>query len=127
MQNVSGNYTEQAHKQRIMTKNFKIKADEFIDLVPQMGGCFATDKITVDGMKVGYMYREKPDEKMDSGWRFFSGTEDQDYVDDPRNTMIYNVNTIANYDRAIISYLELPFGTELERIENTDKFEIITE
>jgi hypothetical protein len=106
---VSGNYTELHHKQRIMTKNFKIKADEFIDLVPKMGGCFATDKITVDRMKVGYMYREKPDEKMDSGWRFFSGTEDQDYVDDPSNTMIYNVNTIANYDRAIISYLDLPF------------------
>jgi hypothetical protein len=53
------------------TKNFKIKADEFVDLVPQMGGCFATDKITVDGLRVGYMYREEPDEKMDSGWRFF--------------------------------------------------------
>jgi hypothetical protein len=37
------------------TKNFKIKADEFVDLVPQMGGCFATDKITVDGLRVGYM------------------------------------------------------------------------
>jgi hypothetical protein len=71
LQNVSGNYTEQHHKQRIMTKNFKIKADEFIDLVPQMGGCFATDKITVDGLRVGYMYREEPTEKMDSGWRFF--------------------------------------------------------
>lgn len=58
---------------------------------------------------------------------FFSGTEDQDYVDDTNNTMIYNVNTIANYDRAIIHYLNLPFGTELERIENTDKFQIITE
>lgn len=108
-------------------KNFKIKADEFVDLVPQMGVCFATDKITVEGMKDGYMYREEPDEQMDSSWRFFSGTEDQDYVDNPNNTMIYNVNTIANYDRAIISYLELLFGTELERIENTDEFQIITE
>lgn len=108
------------------TKNFKIKADKFIDLVPHMGGCFAADKITVVGMKVGYMYREEPDEQMDSGWRFFSGTEDQDYIDDPKNIMIYNVNTNANYDRAIIRYLDLPFGTELERIENTDKFQIIT-
>jgi len=109
------------------TKNFKIKADEFIDLVPQMGSCYATDKITVDGMKVGYMYREHPDENIDSGWRFFSGTESQEYVDDPKNTMLYNVNTIANYDRAIIQYLDLPFGTELARIENTDEFQIITE
>ncbi len=109
------------------TKNFKIKADELVDLVPTMGGCFATDKITVDGMKVGYMYREEPMEAMDCGWRFFSGTEDQEYVDDPNNTMIFNVNTIANYDRAIIPYLNLPFGTELERIENTNEFQIITE
>lgn len=96
-------------------KNFKIKADEFVDLVQKMGGCLATDKITVDGMKVGYMYREESDEKMDSGWRFFSDTEDQEYVDDPNNTMVYNVNTIANYDRTIIPYLGFPFGTELER------------
>ncbi len=108
-------------------KNFKIKADKFVDLVPKMGTCFATDKITVEGMKVGYMYREESEEEMDSGWRFFSGTEDQEYVDDSNNTMIYNVNTIANYDRAIIPYLILPYGTELERIENSDKFQIITE
>lgn len=109
------------------TKNFKLDAGEFVDLVPPMGGCFATDKITVEGMKIGYMYREETDEKWDSGWRFFSGTEDQKYVDDPNNLMIYNVNTIANYDRTIIPYLNLPFGTELERIENTDEFQIITE
>lgn len=97
-----------------------------MDFVSPMGSCFATDTITVDGMKVGYMYREEPDDKMDSGWRFFSGTENQEYVDDPNNTMIYHVNTIANYDRSIIPYLDLPFGTELERIENTDNFQIIT-
>ena len=109
------------------TKKFKLKADEFVELVPPMGGCFATDKITVDGMKVGYMYREEHDDDMDSGWRFFSGTEDQEYVDDPNNIMIYNVNTIANYDSAIIPYLKLPVGTELERIENTDEFQLITD
>jgi hypothetical protein len=107
------------------TKQFKIKASDIVDLVQQMGGCLATDKITVEGMKVGYMYREEPDDQFDSGWRFFSGTEDQDYVDDPKNTMVYSINTIANYERAIIPYLGLAFGTELERIKNTDEFQII--
>lgn len=102
-----------------------MKASEFVNLVPQMGGCFATDKITVEGMKVGYMYREEPFNRMDSGWRFFSGTEDQDYINDLNNTMIYNVNTIANYDKGIIPYLELSFGTKLVRVENTDEFQII--
>ena len=107
-------------------KKFKKNADEFVDLVLPMGGCCATDNITVDGMKVGYMYREEPDYPEDSGWRFFSGTEDQNYVDDQNNTMIYDVNTIANYDTDIIPYLDFPVGTELARIGNTHKFQIIT-
>ncbi len=41
-------------------------------------GCIATDRITVDGLPVGYMYREKPEEGnpfegYDSGWRFTAG------------------------------------------------------
>jgi hypothetical protein len=90
-----------------------------------VGGCFASDKITVDGMKVGYMYREEPDFEADSGWRFLSGTESQEYMDNTDNAGIYEVNTIANYDRAIIPYLDLPVGTELVRVDNSDKFEIV--
>jgi hypothetical protein len=113
----------------VTDKKFKLQPHQLEELVSDIGGCYATDKITVDGMKVGYMYREEPTQenpKWDSGWRFFSGTEDQDYVDNSDNTMIYRVNTIANYDNGIIPYLNLPYGTELERIEGTDTFQIIT-
>jgi len=41
--------------------------------------------------------------------------------------MVYAVNTIANYDPAIIPYLDLPYGTELERIEGTDYFNIVAQ
>ena len=92
-----------------------------------MGGCIATDKITVDGLRVGFMYRETPDFETDSGWRFFSGTETQDYADDSNNLQVYEVNTIANYDKAIIPYLNLPIGSELEREENSEKFIIVEE
>jgi hypothetical protein len=82
----------------------------------------ATDKITIEGLPVGYMYRTVPEFENDSGWRFFSGTEDQEYVNNPSNTMIYNVNTIANYDPIIISYLGSPIGSELERKNNNEFF-----
>jgi hypothetical protein len=108
-------------------KNFKLEAGQIKRLIKPMGGCIASDKITVEGLPVVYMYREEPDFEQDSGWRFFSGTETQEYVDDADNLAIYNVNTIANYDSAIIPYLELEEGTELERIEGTDKFKIIEE
>ena len=107
------------------SKNYKLKAAQIIQLIEPMGGCIATDKITVDGELVDYMVREEPHNDLDSGWQFFSGTEDQDYLDDVKNSDVYDVNTIANYDRAIIPYLDLPTGTQLERIHGTDKFQII--
>ena len=107
------------------TKNYKLKAEQIIRLVPEMGGCLATDRITVEGFKIGYMYREYADEDLDNGWRFFEGTESDEYVNDTHNISVWSTNTIANYDPAIIPYLRLPYGTTLERIEGTDKFQII--
>lgn len=40
-------------------KQFKLRPDEFRPLAPGRGGCYATDHITVDGHRVGYMYREQ--------------------------------------------------------------------
>ncbi len=106
-------------------KKFKLRADEIQQIVRPMGGCFATDHIAVEGMHVGFMYREAPDNEIESGWRFLSGTETQDYMDDSNNTSIYEVNTIANYDPAIIPYLDCPEGTELEREPGTHRFRIV--
>jgi len=109
-----------SNEQKLQTKTRRNK-----QLITPMGGCLATDKITVDGLAVDYMYREEAHNELDSGWRFFSGTEDQAYVDNPDNTSVYDVNTIANYDRAIIPYLQLPLGAELERVRGTDEFRVI--
>lgn len=50
---------------------FKHKVEEILDLIFPIGACLATDKITVDGLIVGYMCREEPEIEVDSGWRFF--------------------------------------------------------
>jgi len=103
-------------------KKFRIKPKEIKELTPSIGYSYVSDKITVDGMKVGFMYREKPFEKEDSGWRFLSGTETEEYLDDTNNSMMFDVNTVANYDRAIIPYLKSKIGSELERVEGNDEF-----
>lgn len=108
-----------------MEKNFKIKSADIVELIPSDIGCVASDLITVHGEPIGYMYREQPEENADSGWRFFSGTESQEYADDADNFSFYKVNTIANYDRSIIPYLELPIGSTLERVDGTDTFVIV--
>ena len=52
-------------------KNYRLQADDFKQLVAPMGSCIATDKITVDGLPVQFMYRQESDDESDSGWRFF--------------------------------------------------------
>lgn len=105
------------------SKVFKLRADEIKPLAPGRGSCIATDMITVHGEKVGYMYREDPDPEnaADSGWRFFSGTEDDEYANDPSNLQVYDVNTIANYDPEIIPFLDAPVPSAFARDGDTGK------
>lgn len=103
-------------------KKFFIPGASIRDLGVSRSGAFATDRITVEGKKVGYMYREKPDREEDSGWRFFAGDEDQAYIDDSSHTQIFAVNTIANYDPDIIPYLDTPAPCAYEKIPGTTKY-----
>lgn len=104
-------------------KQFRLSADEIKDLISPMGGCMATDRILVDGAPVGYMFRETPSESMSSGWTFMAGDEDQSYADDPNNWAIYEVNTICNYDPAIIPYLESEVGSAFGRDLGAEGFQ----
>jgi hypothetical protein len=97
-----------------LVKAFKLKADQIRSLAPGRGSCLATDRITVDGCRVGYCYRQTPRNPVDSGWRFFSGDETQDYIDQPGNLELYDVNTIANYDPGILVVLDAPIGSAFD-------------
>jgi hypothetical protein len=111
-----------------MKKKFFLSGEQMKQLVPEgLGGCFITDRVTVDGLKIGYMYREVPDRPEDSGWRFFSGDESEDYINDPSHTGIYDLNTAANYDPDVVPYLDtrppcafekVAEGHEYERVED---------
>ena len=102
-------------------KNYKIKKENIKNILVWYGnaGCYASDRIVVDGCKVGYMYRETPEnDDFDSGWRFLAGDEDEDYLDDPSHFDIYDLNTICNYDSEIISLLDSDFDKAFYRDEN---------
>lgn len=106
-------------------KDFLNNPDALKDIVSGIGACIASSRITLDGQPVGFMYRERPEFEGDSGWRFLAGDEDDDYMDNHLNAKVYDVNTIANYDIAVVPYLKLAFGIELERIEDSDEFQQI--
>jgi hypothetical protein len=103
-------------------KTLRLRADQIKPLAPNRGGCFASDMVTVDGQNVAFMYREPPDDATDSGWRFLSGLESQEYLDDPAHLSIYDVNTIANYDPEIIPLLDAAAGSAFERESGKGRF-----
>lgn len=95
-----------------VTKKFYKKKEEIKPLVKDPGFGVATDRIMVDGCRVGYLMRVEPNEKHpeDSGWRFYEGSEDKAYMTDAGHLGVYALNTIANYDPDIIPLLDAPVG-----------------
>jgi hypothetical protein len=98
-------------RQPSVSKHFKLSADQIRPLATGRGGAIASDRITVDGRPVGYMYRTRPHTHLDSGWAFLAGDESDDYMANANNHAIYDVNTIANYDPEIIPLLDAPVGS----------------
>ncbi|WP_260925131.1 DUF2185 domain-containing protein [Novosphingobium sp. 9] len=101
-----------------MQKQFKLAAEQIRPLALGRGGAIASDRITVDGRAVGYMYRLKSHDQQDSGWAFLAGDESDEYMANPGKHAIYDVNTIANYDPEIIPLLDAPVGSAFIREKN---------
>ena len=80
--------------------------------------CLLTDKISVEGKKIGYMYREQPyNIPNDSGWRFFEGSEDEEYISNPENSTAYTLEEAIKMDKAIEPFLDAPYGSSYYKDE----------
>lgn len=86
------------------------------------GYVLAPKVVVEEKRKIRFMYREEPDNLQDSGWRFFSGDEDQEYVDNPNNIAIYDVNTIIKIDPDVEEFLESNYGVAFERQDTKENF-----
>lgn len=102
------------------TKIYRLSREEIAPIALGIGGCLATDRIVVDGCPVGYMFRAAPINDQDSGWQFFAGDEDEQYMSEIEHHDVYDVNTIVNYDPSILPFLDLPIGSALERDDAGD-------
>jgi hypothetical protein len=67
--------------------------------------------ITVERFRVGFFYREEKKFENDSGWRFLSGREDDQYWGKEDNFEKVDVNFIANCDPDIVELLDKPIGS----------------
>ncbi|MEZ4223637.1 MAG: DUF2185 domain-containing protein [Polyangiaceae bacterium] len=95
-----------------MAKRFKLSREQIRPLIPAMGGCIATDGVTVEGKPVAFMNRGAPVNPQDSGW-FITAGESAEYLNDRSHLDVYDLNTIANCDPRIVRFLTYPVGTEV--------------
>ena len=81
--------------------------------------CMVTNKISVDKCKIGYMYKEEPyDMFPDSGWRFFEGSEDAEYINNSENSTVYTLEEVIKMDDSILEYLDASVGSSFYKDEN---------
>lgn len=86
--------------------------------------CFVTHNILYGGEKVGYLYREAPDYEDDSGWRFTTGAESDEYMDDSNNSSYVSLGAVLREDDSVIDILEYESGVAFVRNKDGDFEEI---
>lgn len=82
----------------------------------RVGYIIASHHVMKDGKPIRFMYREAPDNELDSGWRVFSGEETQAYADEASNFSMYNASTVVQQEPAIAELLvhNYPIAFELD-------------
>ncbi len=76
--------------------------------------CLAGRQV-MQGLPVGYMYRESPNFSGDSGWRFFTGDESEAYMRDFKNYRICTLEEICMHNRDISAFLHASEGASFLR------------
>ena len=61
------------------------------------------------------MFRENALNENDSGWRFFAGDEEPEYLQSENNFGSLDLNLICNYSPDAIPFLDMPVGTFIIR------------
>ena len=92
----------------MMEKKFIIPPEDIQPLAMGYGECIIPDTVLVSGMPITHIFRVAPENRLDSGWRFYSGIETPGYMKDRQG--VYDVNIAANYCPEIIQFLDsLPY------------------
>ncbi len=87
---------------------------------PRWVGCaekmaFVTKMAFLPNEIIRFAYREKPDREQDSGWRFFTGHEDDEYTNNPNNTVLKEVGWLLDIEPTLDEFIREPAGAVYER------------
>ncbi|CAM1352200.1 MULTISPECIES: DUF2185 domain-containing protein [Tenacibaculum] len=90
-----------------------------------IGAIFISNKILKDKEPPAWMYREESENEGDSGWRVFSGNEDDNYLDNPDNFKLVSSEQLIAIDESIKANLLAPYGFSFEKNPETNDWEMV--
>ncbi len=69
----------------------------------------------VNRLPVCFAFRLEPNNEADTGWVFWSGEEDQDFIDDSSNTLVCPLFSFIDMDSTLLDVIRNPVSTAWER------------
>jgi len=75
-----------------------------------------------DNSTIRFLYREEPNNEEDSGWRMFTGLEDDEYANNTENIKVINVGYLLDKDPSLLEPLKNGYGTVFERLEKNKEW-----
>ncbi len=76
-------------------------------------GGFIVSKNVYNRIHVRYSFREKSSIQQLNGWNLLSEKDDDEYVKNPDNFMILNVESVLKIAPAILEIFNASYGTDL--------------
>ncbi len=86
--------------------------------------CICVKRLVEQKRKVRLCTERRRIRRMTAVGVFFSGDETEEYVNDPENIGIYDIQTITEIDPDVLPLLESPVGSMFEREEETEPFKV---
>lgn len=84
------------------------------NIAPMPNGCIASNNLLSEKGELKWCFRESPINSMDSGWRFLSDIDTDEYLADANNSSVCDLNSVIQIEPAILSIINLPVGTDAE-------------
>ena len=85
-------------------------------------GCSVSKMVRVAGHPVGFLFRETPRDDRDSGWHLLAGPESAEYMADPANHAVYDLDSICEDHPEILPLLDAPVGSAFRRDRASGRF-----
>lgn len=77
-------------------------------------GCIASNNLLSRKGELKWCFRETPINNMDSGWRFLSNIDTDEYLADANNSSVCDLDTVIQAEPAILAIINSPVGTDAE-------------